>query len=165
MATINYNEKYSNIKDYGAQSTTTEIKKEIEMEQDIEPRWDTLLTGVFSNMFNSPKLQDELKPERVIYNGRTTICMWKDGTKTIVKATGDDFMTHEHGVAMAVIRKLFSSRQEFLRVVNGGYDVIEEAKERAIEKTIRKIEAETRKQKAEARKKETEALKDFGEVK
>jgi len=81
---------------------------------------------------------DLLKPERIIYNGRTTICKWKDGTKTVVKATKDDNATHEHGVAMCIMRKLFESRQEFLRLVDGGYDVIEESKKRAIAEVERK---------------------------
>jgi len=94
--------------------------------------------GEFATYIQNETNYENLVPKRVIYNGRTTICKWKDGTKTVVKATKDDNPTHEHGVAMAVIRKLFPSRQEFLRLVDSGYDVIEETKKREIEKAERK---------------------------
>ena len=115
-----------------------------------------------SSTLVEPNNYDNLKPERVIYSERTTICIWKDGTKTVVKATEDDHMTKEHGVAMAIMRRLFSSRQEFLRVVNGGYDVIEEAKKRVREKAIRKTEIA--KEQAEAReRKEAKERKKLAE--
>ena len=78
--------------------------------------------GAFSTYIQDSDNFESLKPERVIYNDRATICYWKDGTKTVVKATEDDHMTHEHGIAMAIVRKLYPSRQEFLRTVNSGYD-------------------------------------------
>ena len=76
--------------------------------------------GTYTTYTQDKNSFDLLKPTRIIYNDRATICYWKDGTKTVVKATKDDHMTHEHGVAMAIMRKLFPSRQEFLRVVNSG---------------------------------------------
>ena len=78
--------------------------------------------GSYSTYIQDSDNYELLKPERVIYNDRATICYWKDGTKTVVKATEDDHMTHEHGIAMAIVRKLYPSRQEFLRTVNSGYD-------------------------------------------
>jgi hypothetical protein len=47
-----------------------------------------------------------------------TICVWNDNSKTIVRATLDEKMTHEHGVAMCIVKKLYSNRGEFLRLVN-----------------------------------------------
>ena len=78
--------------------------------------------GAYTTYIQDENSFDLLKPERIIYNERATICYWKDGTKTVVKATDDDHMTHEHGVAMAIVRKLFPSRQEFLRTVKSGHD-------------------------------------------
>jgi hypothetical protein len=61
-----------------------------------------------------------LKPKKVIFNEkeRMTICIWDDNSKTIVRATPDEKMTHEHGIAMAIIKKLYNNRGEFLRLVN-----------------------------------------------
>jgi len=133
-------------------------KKEKEMAT-AETDYNNAITYTVGCTFVEPNKYNNLKPERVIYSGRTTICIWKDGTKTVVKTTDDDHMTKEHGVAMAIMKKLFNSRQEFLRVVNSGYDVIEEAKKRVREKAIRKteiakeqVEARERKE-AKARKK------------
>jgi len=104
---------------------------------------------------------ESLKPERIIYNGRTTICKWKDGTKTVVKATEDDNPTHEHGVSMAIMRRLFDSRQEFLRLVNSGYDVVEEGKNRAIAERERKEKAYLEKLKIKTRKEELSQLRNI----
>ena len=113
---------YINIKDY-------KIEKELAKEilKGMENNNEFSFVGV-GNGFRIGYIEennnnfDLLKPERIIYNDRATICYWKDGTKTVVKATDDEHMTHEHGVAMAVVRKLYPSRQEFLRTVKSGHD-------------------------------------------
>ena len=64
-------------------------------------------------------------------------------------------MTKEHGVAMCIMRKLFPSRQAFLRTVNGGYDVIAETKRREAERRERKERARLEK----IKRKETKAEK------
>ena len=127
-STENYNESYK------------QIEKEILkiMENNNEFTFIGCTLGANSTYIQDENSFDLLKPERIIYNKRTTICKWKDGTKTVVKATKDDNATHEHGVAMCIMRKLFESRQEFLRLVDGGYDVIEESKKRAIAEVERK---------------------------
>lgn len=43
--------------------------------------------------------------ERVIFNDPATIVFWTDGTKTVVKAHDEEF-SEEHGLAMAMARKL-----------------------------------------------------------
>jgi len=113
---------YINIKDYKIEKELTkEILKGMENNNEFS------FVGV-GNGFRIGYIEennnnfDLLKPERIIYNDRATICYWKDGTKTVVKATDDEHMTHEHGVAMAVVRKLYPSRQEFLRTVKSGHD-------------------------------------------
>jgi hypothetical protein len=69
------------------------------------------------------------KPEKIIYNGRATVCIFPDGEKIVVKATEDEKYSKEHGVAMCIIRKIFDSRLEFLRLVEGGYEQVENKKE------------------------------------
>lgn len=56
--------------------------------------------------------------KKVIFCPPATIVMWYDGTKTVVKTHGEEF-SEEHGLAMAIAKKHFGSRAEFLRVVKG----------------------------------------------
>lgn len=42
----------------------------------------------------------------VIFNDPATIVLWNDGTKTVVKATGETF-DKEKGLAMAIAKKLY----------------------------------------------------------
>lgn len=43
---------------------------------------------------------------RVIFNGPATIVIWRDGSKTIVKCSGDDIFDPEKGLAMAICKKI-----------------------------------------------------------
>ena len=60
--------------------------------------------------------------ERIIFNDPATIVFWTDGTKTVVKAHDEEF-SEEHGLAMAMARKLLECRgcefprAEFKRLV------------------------------------------------
>lgn len=80
------------------------------------------LAGGMNMMCKVNERYEVLIPERVIYNDRATVCIFPDGDKVVVKATKDDKFSKEHGVAMCIMRKLFKSRSEFLRIVNGGYE-------------------------------------------
>lgn len=53
-----------------------------------------------------------LDAERVIFNPPATIVYWKDGSKTIVRCSNDEF-SEEFGFAMACVRKLYGSRNNF----------------------------------------------------
>lgn len=86
-----------------------------------------LLTNNFklrqTTNYNYPKI------EKIIYNFKNpkkpaTIVFWKDGTKTIAvckEGEGDSFQK-EFGVAMCYMKKIFSSRGDFLRKVGEGYE-------------------------------------------
>ena len=65
-------------------------------------------------------IESIFRPKQVIYNGRYTTCMWQDGTVTVVRATEDENAMHEHGVAMCIVKKLFGSRNQFLKTVKNG---------------------------------------------
>lgn len=58
----------------------------------------------FEAMLNRWKAPNAMKAERVIFNPPATIVIWKDGTKTVVKAQDDryDRMT---GVALCYMKK------------------------------------------------------------
>lgn len=49
------------------------------------------------------------KIEKVIFNDPATIVFWADGTKTVVKAQGDDKFDPEKGLAMAISKKYFGN--------------------------------------------------------
>jgi len=46
--------------------------------------------------------------ERIIFNNPATIVYWTDGTKTVVKAHGEEF-SEEYGLAMAFARKVLET--------------------------------------------------------
>ena len=78
------------------------------------------------NAYSNPKLQEDLKPEKVIFNPPTTICYFKDGTKEIIRMSQNEILAGtnfdpEVGVAMAIVRHLYKNRLEFLRLVEKGY--------------------------------------------
>lgn len=60
---------------------------------------------------------------KVIFNPPATIVFWTDGTKTVVKAktTGkkkeQDKFSEEYGLAMAIAKKFYITRGEFLKAV------------------------------------------------
>lgn len=54
--------------------------------------------------------------KKVIFNPPATIIIWDDGTKTVVKASGEDF-DEEKGFAMAVLKKMFGSRNKYLKII------------------------------------------------
>lgn len=54
--------------------------------------------------------------DRIIYSAPATIVFWADGTKTVVKCDNEPF-SEEHGLAMAYMRKIYSSRSEFKKEI------------------------------------------------
>ena len=49
----------------------------------------------------------------VIFNDPATIVFWRDGTKTVVKAHGDDEFDPEKGLTMAITKKLFGNKGSY----------------------------------------------------
>jgi len=71
----------------------------------------------YANPFESK----DLIPTKIIYNNKTTICYFGDNTKEVVRcADGEDF-DKEVGVMSCIMKRLFKSRNEFKRLVDGGY--------------------------------------------
>ena len=50
-------------------------------------------------------IRDKFKIKKVIFNKPATIVFWEDGTKTVVKASGENF-DKEKGLAMAITKKI-----------------------------------------------------------
>lgn len=56
-------------------------------------------------------LTDQIK--KVIFNNPATIVYWKDGTKTVVKANGEDVFDKEMGLAMAIAKKALGNEGNY----------------------------------------------------
>lgn len=54
--------------------------------------------------------------KKVIFNEPTTIVLWADGTKTIVKCQKRDTYSKETGLAMAICKKAFGNKGNFNEV-------------------------------------------------
>lgn len=59
-------------------------------------------------------------PKKVIYNGRRTIVVWSDDSRTIVRCMEGDVYNEEQAVATAIAIKLFKNKSEFKRLVKNG---------------------------------------------
>ena len=53
----------------------------------------------------------------VIYNKPATIVFWDDGTKTVVKCGEHDKYTGEHGLVMAIVKKLYGNNGRYYDVI------------------------------------------------
>ena len=55
----------------------------------------------------------QFKIKNVIFNDPATIVFWTDGTKTVVKAQGNDIFDPEKGLAMAIVKKQFGNQGNY----------------------------------------------------
>ena len=70
----------------------------------------------------SPNVYKNLFPKQIIYNEPTTICVFPDGEKVVVKCGEGEKYVKEVGVMACIVKKLYGNRSEFLRDVDAGYD-------------------------------------------
>lgn len=54
--------------------------------------------------------------KKVIFNDPATIVLWNDGTKTVVKAHGEEF-DPEKGLAMAIVKKLYGNKGNYFNKI------------------------------------------------
>lgn len=62
---------------------------------------------------NQEKPRFDLGIKNVIFNYPATIVLWNDGTKTVVKAQGDDVYDPEKGLTMAIVKKLLGNQGNY----------------------------------------------------
>lgn len=62
---------------------------------------------------NQEKPRLDLGIKNVIFNDPATIVLWNDGTKTVVKAQGDDVYDPEKGLTMAIVKKLLGNQGNY----------------------------------------------------
>lgn len=52
-------------------------------------------------------------PKKVIFSGPATTILWKDGTKTTVKCSSEDFWEDEVGIAMCYLKKMLGNKGNY----------------------------------------------------
>lgn len=78
-----------------------------------------------SNLYYStvpPVTKEDFIPVKIIYNCPATICYFKDGTKEVVKCAEDEDFIKEVGVMACIMKKIFKSRHQFVKLVESGYE-------------------------------------------
>lgn len=85
---------------------------------------DKLLDDVILNGFGVPVKSNKSTPSTtmpnivdVIYNEPSTIVFWDDGTKTVVKCGKHDKYTGEHGLVMAIVKKLYGNNGRYYDII------------------------------------------------
>lgn len=68
-----------------------------------------MLKGIINNK------KTDFKIKRVIFNNPATIVFWEDGTKTVVKAKGENF-DEEKGLAMAIAKRALGNTGRYYNV-------------------------------------------------
>jgi hypothetical protein len=78
----------------------------------------TIIATFVANLEGQVTRNNEVPvPTRVIFNDRTTIVFWEDGTKTVVRVSEDDTFCKETGVAMAYMKKIYGGGTTFKKAV------------------------------------------------
>ena len=78
------------------------------------------ISGEFVSLFSDRK--DRLIPVSVIYNGITTIAIFKDGTRVISRPQSGEKFDKETGLAMCIAKRVAGGRAAFLRLVEKAND-------------------------------------------
>lgn len=64
---------------------------------------------LMSSPYENNSYETGIKLNKVIFNGTSTIILWNDGTKTIVKPTDGDEFDKYAGFCAAFVKKIFGS--------------------------------------------------------
>jgi len=76
-----------------------------------------------NNFLEHEKMSKITNPKQIIFQPdlKTTVVIWRDDSKTIVKCSGEEDFIPEVGFAMALVKKIFPNRSEFLRMIDKAY--------------------------------------------
>ena len=86
--------------------------------------------AMFKNMgaywyadYRTDKKLTSYEPKQIIFQPelKTTVVIWKDDSKTIVKCSEEEDFVPEIGFAMALVKKIFPNRSKFLRMIDSAY--------------------------------------------
>lgn len=105
-----------------------EIKLEMSTDQYIYYCGDIYIRGDFVDRGSS--CRDSFIPAQVIYNGITTIAIFKDGTRVISRPQPGEKFDKETGLAMCIAKHLVGGRSAFLRLIEKANDQNKKALDR-----------------------------------
>lgn len=57
-----------------------------------------------------PLVTKELRPQKIIYNNRTTVVIWNDGTKTKTTCAKNDIFDEYLGFASCLLKKMYGKK-------------------------------------------------------
>lgn len=77
---------------------------------------DVIATRNLHNAFNTNNIKITFDIEQVIFNDPATIVIFKDGTKTVVKAQDGELYDPEKGLAMALCKKTMGNTRDYYNV-------------------------------------------------
>ena len=77
----------------------------------------------------------ELRPQKIIYNNRTTVVIWNDGTKTKTTCAENDIFDEYLGFASCLLKKMYGKKVHGKRL----FDRMIEGAERHNKATISKV--------------------------
>ena len=97
-----------------------EIKLEMSTDQYIYYCGDIYIRGDFVD--GGSGCRDSFIPVTVIYNGITTIAIFKDGKRVISRPQPGEKFDKETGLAMCIAKHLAGGRAAFLRLVEKAND-------------------------------------------
>lgn len=64
-----------------------------------------------------PNMKTNFEVHKIIFNYPATIVIWKDGTKTVVKCSENDFFDREKGVALCFMKKALGNKGSYYNVM------------------------------------------------
>jgi hypothetical protein len=73
------------------------------------------------NPLQQVKYVETYVPKQVIYNDRTTVVIWQDDSKTVVKASEGEAFIEEVGFLAALAKKVYGERNKYLKFVKKAY--------------------------------------------
>lgn len=76
------------------------------------------------NVFNRALYGSVFDIKKVIFNPPATVIYWEDGTKTVVKASNEDF-DPEKGLAMAIAKKALGNQGNYYNTIRKWIDIYE----------------------------------------
>ncbi len=98
----------------------SEVKTGMSTDQHIYYCGDIYIRGDFVEGGSS--CRDSFIPVTVIYNGITTIAIFKDGTRVISRPQTGEKFDKETGLAMCIAKRIAGGRAAFLRLVEKAND-------------------------------------------
>lgn len=85
---------------------------------DISREMEMLAKASLNNLFGvkNAKRKTDMRIKKVIFNDPATVIIWKDGTKTIVRAGVGEGYDPEKGLAMAIAKKALGNQGNYYEV-------------------------------------------------